>query len=72
MDRESWFALRGYPEVPKSQLYIDGLIVYMAYVSGVSQISLPDPPMRVYHVEHSGTYASENDRNKQCLGFRLP
>ena len=69
MDRESWFALRGYPEVPKSQLYIDGLIVYMAYVSGVSQISLPDPPMRVYHVEHSGTYASENDRNKQCLGL---
>lgn len=69
MAREAWISLKGYPEIPKSQLYIDGLIVYMASVSGLQQVVLPDPPMRVYHLDHQGTWIADRPNDKLKLGI---
>lgn len=69
MAREAWISLKGYPEIPKSQLYIDGLIVYMASVSGLQQVVLPDPSMRVYHLDHQGTWIADRPNEKLKLGI---
>jgi SAM-dependent methyltransferase len=69
MARDAWIGLKGYPEIPKSQLYIDGLIVYMASVSGLQQVVLPDPPMRVYHLDHPGTWIADRPNDKSKVGI---
>lgn len=51
MAREKWHLFKGYPELPLWSIYVDGLLVHMAYVSGLRQVVLPYP-MRIYHIEH--------------------
>ena len=56
MARDKWFSLRGHPELPKWSIYLDGVFLHMAYVSGLRQIILPDP-MKIYHIEHDMGWA---------------
>lgn len=56
MARNKWQLFRGYPELPRGDMFIDGLIVHMAYVSGLHQVILPEP-LRIYHIEHEGGWA---------------
>ena len=60
MARTKWLSLRGYPELPKWSIYIDGLLLHMAHVNGLSQVILPDP-MRIYHIEHEMGWAVVQD-----------
>jgi hypothetical protein len=49
--RETWFAMRGYPEWPIFSWHLDGVVLYQAYAGGVEMVNLP-PPMVAYHLEH--------------------
>jgi hypothetical protein len=49
--RETWFAMRGYPEWPIFSWHLDGVVLYQAYAGGVEMINLA-PPMVAYHLEH--------------------
>jgi len=49
--RETWFAMRGYPEWPIFSWHLDGVVLYQAYAGGVEMINLR-PPMVAYHLEH--------------------
>jgi hypothetical protein len=50
MQRDHWFSLHGYPEMPTSS-HIDGYMCAMASSVGLRQILLPSH-MRSYHQEH--------------------
>lgn len=56
MARSKWFAFRGYPELPRGDMYVDGLTIYMAHVSGLGQVVFPEP-IRIYHIEHEDGWA---------------
>ena len=58
MSREAWLELKGYPEVELWSIYLDGILVHMAYASGLRQVVLLDP-MRIYHAEHKKGWAVE-------------
>lgn len=64
MAREKWFALRAYPELPLWSIYVDGLLLHAAYVTGLRQVILPDP-MRTYHIEHEMGWAVIQDTVKE-------
>lgn len=64
MSRNKWFSLKCHPELPKWSIYVDGLLLHMAYVSRLSQIILPDP-MRIYHIEHQMGWAVIQDTVKE-------
>jgi hypothetical protein len=49
--RETWSAMRGYPEWPIFSWHLDGVVLYQAYAAGVELINLP-PPLVAYHLEH--------------------
>lgn len=49
--RETWFAMRGYPEWRIFSWHLDGVVLYQAYAGGVEMINLA-PPMVAYHLEH--------------------
>jgi hypothetical protein len=49
--RDTWFAMRGYPEWPIFSWHLDGVVLYQAYAGGVEMINLK-PPMVGYHLEH--------------------
>lgn len=49
--RETWSAMRGYPEWPIFSWHLDGVVLYQAYAGGVEMINLP-PPLVAYHLEH--------------------
>jgi hypothetical protein len=49
--RETWFAMRGYPEWPIFSWHLDGVVLYQAYAGGVEMVNLP-PPLVAYHLEH--------------------
>jgi hypothetical protein len=49
--RETWFAMRGYPEWPIFSWHVDGVVMYQAYAAGLEMVNL-EPPMVVYHLEH--------------------
>jgi len=51
LDRDSWFRLRGYPELEIFSLHIDSLFCHMARHAGISELVLQEP-MRSYHIEH--------------------
>lgn len=51
MAREKWHALRGYPEIDTLGRYVDGLMCYVAYYSGIKEKILPEE-CRIYHIDH--------------------
>ncbi len=64
MAREKWFDLRGYPEISKWSIFIDGLLLHMAHVSGLHQVILEEP-MRIYHIEHDTGWAVDRETVKE-------
>jgi hypothetical protein len=49
--RETWGALRGYPEWPMFSMFLDSVVLVQAYQAGIQIVNLP-PPMVAYHLEH--------------------
>jgi tetratricopeptide (TPR) repeat protein/2-polyprenyl-3-methyl-5-hydroxy-6-metoxy-1,4-benzoquinol methylase/predicted O-methyltransferase YrrM len=56
MSREAWHRLRAYPELPLWSIYVDGLLLHMAFVGGLRQVVLKEP-LRIYHIEHATGWA---------------
>lgn len=51
MAKETWHSLRGYPEIDTLGRYVDGLMCYVAYYSGVKEKLLAEE-CRIYHIDH--------------------
>ena len=75
MSRESWFALRGYAEIPIWPMHIDSLLCYSAHHAGIREAILNDP-LRIYHIEHpSGagwTPEGEQERTARVASKKVP
>ena len=63
MAREHWFALRGYAEFEMFPSYLDGLLCHAAHHGGAQEQVLLDP-MRIYHIEHTGSFGTLEIRKK--------
>lgn len=51
MHRDVWHTLRGYPEWSVLGTYLDGLVLYSAFASGLRQVAL-DNSRCIYHIAH--------------------
>jgi hypothetical protein len=75
LSRDSWFALRAYPEFPIWPVHVDSLFCYSAHHAGIREVIL-DEPMRIYHVEHrSGagwTPEGEEERAARIEAKKVP
>jgi len=71
MSRTNWHLFRAYPELPRWSIYVDGLLLHMAYVSGLQQVILPEP-MRIYHIEHDMSWAVKDESKKKLVTERYP
>ena len=69
MSRESWLAVRGYPEFEMYSFHLDSLLCHAAYHSGTREEVLNDP-MRIYHIEH-GSGSGFTPEGEQHLDGRL-
>lgn len=49
MHRNAWSTIRGYPEWPLHAMFMDGLVCYEAYLSGLSECILQG---YIYHMPH--------------------
>jgi hypothetical protein len=56
MSKLDWLKSGGYAEFEMYSMHIDGLLLYVAHYSGISERFLPFP---VYHVEHGGGFRPE-------------
>ena len=71
MTRAAWTAMRGYPELPLGDLYIDGLGVYQALALGLVQVILADP-MAAFHLDHALSVSASGHRERCRLRPGLP
>ena len=71
MSRSNWHLFRAYPELPRWSIYVDGLLLHMAYVSGLQQVILPEP-MRIYHIEHDMSWAVSDEAKQKLVTERYP
>lgn len=79
MDRDSWFAIQGYPEYEGYSMHIDSLLLLCAIASGRVREEILDYPMAHYHIEHSvgSGFTPEGERQlferlaKQGIPFLL-
>lgn len=55
----------GYPELGLNDLYIDGLIIYMAKAAGMEQVILKSP-MQIFHINHKNSTSEHANRIKRC------
>ncbi len=51
MAKRQWLALGGYMEFPGFPMHVDGLLLYKALLSGLSERKIPDKG-NIYHIEH--------------------
>jgi hypothetical protein len=51
MDREHWFALKGYPELEMFSMSLDGLFEVLAHSAGIRE-QVFEMPLCIYHLEH--------------------
>jgi hypothetical protein len=61
MAREHWLDLRGYAEFPIYSLNLDTLLCWAAVYTGIEEVVL-DPPLRVYHIDHSSGATPEEEK----------
>ncbi|MFB0552155.1 MAG: glycosyltransferase [Phycisphaerae bacterium] len=71
MSRSNWHLFRAYPELPRWSIYVDGLLLHMAYVSGLHQVIL-SKPMRIYHIEHDMSWAVSDEDKQKLATERYP
>lgn len=73
MSRRDWHVLRGYREQDDiASPYVDGILAYAAYASGIKEIMLEDMP--TYHIDHNSKFNHRIVREKLPLEnwFALP
>jgi len=69
LDRQSWFDLRGYPELEIFSFHLDSVFCHAAHASGAPEVVLGEP-MRIYHIEH-GTGSGWTPEGQRALFARL-
>ncbi len=69
MHQEHWHQLRGYAEFDMYSFYLDAILEYSAYYSGLEEIQLKDP-FRIYHIEHA-MGSGWTPEGKEILNNRL-
>lgn len=65
MAKTKWHQFMGYPELGLNDLYIDGLILYMAKASGMGQVILKSP-MQIFHINHKNSTTEHAKRIQRC------
>lgn len=68
MAKTKWHQFLGYPELGLNDLYIDGLIIYMAKAAGMEQVILKNP-MQMFHINHQGSTSDHTNRIKRCTNL---
>jgi hypothetical protein len=72
MAREKWHALRGYPEIDTLGRYVDGLMCYVAYYSGIKERMLAEE-CRIYHIDHDSHWKNtETSIIEKVLFYLFP
>lgn len=61
--RESWFLLRGYPEIDTFGFHVDSLLCYLAYFNGLKEEILPSECCP-FHIDHDSRW---RDIRPSCL-----
>lgn len=61
LSRESWWALRGYPELEIFSFHLDSVLLHMAYHLGLREKIL-NGEMRLYHIEHLQGWTPEAEK----------
>jgi glycosyltransferase involved in cell wall biosynthesis len=61
LSRESWWALRGYPELDIFSFHLDSILLHMAHHSGLREKIL-NGKMRLYHIEHLQGWTPKAER----------
>ena len=69
--RHHWLALRGYPEVPLYSLHIDSFFCCVASAAGLREHTFR-APRRLYHLEHSTSWAALDAEERVRWFTRLP
>jgi len=64
MSRAAWWAMRGYPEVPIGDMYVDGLAVFAARAMGLRQVLLGEPAV-LWHIFHGMNAAGGESLRKR-------
>jgi hypothetical protein len=71
LDRDAWFAMHGYPELPLYSLNIDSILHYGAAALGKDEVIL-SYPNQLFHLEHANGWASMNARELYESFRKLP
>jgi glycosyltransferase involved in cell wall biosynthesis len=61
LSRESWWALRGYPELEIFSFHLDSLFLHMAHHLGL-RVKILNGEMRLYHIEHLQGWTPKAER----------
>lgn len=70
LSRDSWFELRGYPEIAAFSMNLDSILCFMGHYAGIAEVVLPGR-MCVYHLEHGLGWTPEGDLAlRQCVAQR--
>jgi len=64
--KERWQLLHGWPNLNNLAVGADGLLCYMAYLSGLKEEVLKDP-MRLYHIDHKNRWRPLSKDSKVYL-----
>jgi hypothetical protein len=72
MSRDGWVGLRGFPEFDIVGTGVDIIVCHMAARAGLKEVVL-EPPMRLYHVDHSSMWDNPKHPVERALvkGLRL-
>jgi len=49
LHRDEWMRLRGYPEIGRWSIFVDGLLLYAAWVTGLREVTISHPIYHLYH-----------------------
>ena len=71
LSRHHWLALRGYPEIPLYSLHIDSFFLCVASAAGLQERTF-HPSRRIYHLEHSTSWAAVDAEERVRWFSRMP
>ena len=49
LHRDEWARLKGYPEIGRWSIFIDGLLLHAAWATGLCEVCIPHPIYHLYH-----------------------
>ena len=49
LHRDEWMRLKAYPEIGRWSIFVDGLLLYAAWATGLREVIIPHPIYHLYH-----------------------